>query len=68
MVLTIVVLGPRYHANTDWPTFIGEEIPNFLFLVGTITLVWTKRYWVHAVIVSLMLGYTVWDYLPHGLA
>ena len=50
------------------PTFVGEEIPNFLFLLGTIILVWTKRYWVHAVIVSLMLGYTVWDYLPHGLA
>jgi len=66
MALTIVVLGPRYHPNADWETFIKYEIPNFLFLGGSIILAWTKRSRVHAVIVLAMLGYTVWDYLPQG--
>lgn len=66
MALTIVVLGPRYHPNADWGTFIREEIPNFLFLGGSIILALTKRSWVHEVIVLAMLGYTVWDYLPQG--
>lgn len=64
VALVIVVLGPRYLPNADWPTFIREEIPNGLFLGGAIILARTKRYWVHAVIVLAMLGYTVWDYFP----
>jgi hypothetical protein len=67
IALTIVVLGRRYHPNADWLSFARVEIPNFAFLLGTIILAWTKRYWVHVAIVMAMLGYTVWDYLPQGL-
>jgi hypothetical protein len=67
VVLVIVVLGPRYLPNTDWQTFVREEIPNFAFLLGAIILARTSRYWVHVAIVMIMLGYTVWNYLPHGL-
>ena len=67
IALVIIVLGPRYQPNANWPTFLEEEIPNFAFLVGAIILAWTKRYWMHAAIVIAMLGYTVWDYLPQGM-
>ena len=67
VLFVIVVLGPRYLPNADWPTFMREEIPNFAFLIGAIILVWTKRYWVHAAIVVTMLAYTIWDYLPQGM-
>jgi len=67
VALVIVVLGPRYHPDTDWWTFVRDEIPNFAFLLGSIILAWTERYWVHVAIVMIMLGSTVWDYLPHGL-
>lgn len=67
VALVIVVLGPRYLPNADWLTFLREEVPNFLFFVGAIILAWTRRYWVHVVIVMPMLGYTIWDYLPQGL-
>lgn len=67
VALVIVVLGPRYLPNVDWWTFLKEEIPNLTVLGGAIILARTKRYWLHALIVTAMLGYTAWDYLPQGL-
>lgn len=67
VALAIVVLGNRYQPNSDWPAFLRYELANLLILLGAIILIWTKRYWVHVAIVLLMLGDTIWDYLPHGM-
>jgi len=68
LLLVIVVLGTRFVTNLTMAAFLKREWPNFLFLAGAVTLARTKRYWVHVVVIVLMLGDTVWDYLPHGLA